>query len=178
MSKRSDSGISNKGNNSNIAPSDMYDAIHQYQQVSWESITTEQKDALSAYIDSNPDYTGFVARGMQVTQSDIDKWLNAGEVELNDMSSWSTDSSVAAQFSEVSRYADADNGMRSVILVSQSGLLNSAELPRTNSYTEREVLTKVQDYEIESSRVQPSYSGGSNKSPEITIIYVKPRKRK
>ena len=167
-----------RGKKLGIGNNTAYDAIHQYQQVSWEGITPSQKMALSSYIDNHEDYTGFCARGVQVTQSQIDRWLSDGVIHFNEMSSWSVNGGVASQFAEVSQQVDVeDRGLRSVIIVSENGLLDSAELPRTNSYKEQEVLTKTKDYEIVSFRIQrPAMN--SNKSPTETIIYVRPKKRK
>lgn len=146
-------------------------AVHQYQQVSWEGLDASEKKALGDYISSNDDVKDRCSRGMQVNQADIDRWLKDGSISFEGMSSWSTDGAVAAQFAEVPRSVDAEDGKRSVIIVSEDGLSNSAALPRTNSYKESEVLTSTKHYTITSSRVQRSV--GENKSPTTTIIFVK-----
>lgn len=150
-------------------------AIHQYQQVSWEGISDKEKRALSQYIEAQADVKEQVSRGMIVDQTTIDKWLKQGSISFEGMSSWSTDGSISARFSEVSRAVDAEDGKRSVIIVSEKGLTNSAALPRTNAYAESEVLTSTRGFEIISSRVQQSV--GANKSPTTTILYVRPRRK-
>lgn len=161
--------------NRNSSTQEQLEAIHQYQQVSWEGLSDKEKKALSQYIDTQADVKEQVNRGMVVSQSTIDSWLKQGSISFDNMTSWSTDGSVSAKFSEVSRAVDAEDGKRSVIIVSEKGLTNSAALPRTNSYAESEVLTSTKDYEIVSSRVQQSI--GSNKSPTTTIIFVRPRRK-
>lgn len=169
-------GRGSSGNRGISSTQEQIDAIHQYQQVSWEGISDKEKRTLSQYIDTQVDVEEQVSRGMVVSQSTIDKWLKQGSVSFEGMTSWSTDGSIAARFSEVSRAVDAEDGKRSVIIVSEKGLTNSAALPRTNAYTESEVLTSTRDYEIVSSRVQQSI--GSNKSPTTTIIFVRPRRKR
>lgn len=155
--------------------SEQMEAIHQYQQVSWEGISNKEKSALSHYVATQPNVKERVSRGMIIPQSTIDGWLRQGSISFEGMTSWSKDGSVSSRFAEVSRVVDADDGKRSVIIVSEEGLPNSAVLPRTNSYAESEVLTSTRNYEIVSSRVQQSI--GDNKSPTITIIFVRPKRK-
>ena len=169
-------GSTGNRNSTAINEQEQFEAIHQYQQVSWEGISDKEKRALSQYITTQTDVKEQVSRGMVVSQSTIDNWLKQGSISFEGMSSWSTDGSISARFSEVSRAVDAEDGKRSVIIISEKGLTNSAALPRTNSYAESEVLTSTKDYEITSSRVQQSI--GSNKSPTTTIIFVKPRRKR
>ena len=169
-------GRGTSGNRGSISVQEQLEAIHQYQQVSWEGISDKEKRALSHYIDTQADVKERVSRGMTVSQSTIDNWLKQGSISFDGMTSWSTDGSISARFSEVSRSVDAEEGKRSVIIVSEKGLTNSAALPRTNSYAESEVLTSTKDYEIVSSRVQQTI--GSNKSPTTTIIFVRPRRKR
>ena len=149
------------------------DAIHQFQQVSYEGISADEKDSLKDFINDNEDVTDQVSRGMIVDQSQIDKWIKDGEISMSDMSSWSTDGTTAAEFANVNRKVDAEDGKRSVIIVSENGLPDSALLPRTNAYSESEVLTLTDKYTILSSEVQDSI--GDNKSPTVTIIHVEPK---
>ena len=149
------------------------DAIHQFQQVSYEGISADEKDSLKDFINDNEDVTDQVSRGMVVDQSQIDKWIKDGEISMSDMSSWSTDGTTAAEFANVNRKVDAEDGKRSVIIVSENGLPDSALLPRTNAYSESEVLTLTDKYTILSSEVKDST--GDNKSPTVTIIHVEPK---
>ena len=161
-----------------IGSVDYYSAIHNFQQVSWEGITEQEKRTLSRYIDNQPDVTESLQRGMVVSQNTIDDWINKGEVTLNDISSWSTGSGQA--FADVPRQVDAEDGQRSVILVSENGLPMSAALPRTNSYDEKEVLSKVNKLDIVDVQVQENpyrtVTGYRSYSPTITVIKVR-RKR-
>lgn len=149
------------------------EAIHQYQQVSWEGITSSDKSALRDFVNSNPDVNEWVDRGMTVSESTIDGWIKDGEINHQGMNSWTTGSS-AGDFATVNRSVDAEDGKRSVILVSPNGLPNSAKLPRTNAYKEDEVLTTTTKYKILSTRKQRPYIGSGNKSPYEIIITVKP----
>jgi len=148
-------------------------AVHQYQQVSWEGISNDEKDSLNDFINDNEDVTEQVSRGMIVDQSQIDKWLKDGEISMGEMSSWTTDGTTAAEFANVNRKVDAEDGKRSVIIISENGLPDSALLPRTNAYSESEVLTSTDKYTIVSSEVKDSI--GDNKSPTVTIIHVEPK---
>lgn len=153
------------------------EAIHQYQQVSWEGITPSDKSALKDFVNSNPDVTEWAARGMVVSESTIDKWIEDGEVNHEGMNSWTTGNSASA-FANVNRNVDAEDGKRSVILVSPNGLPNSAKLPRTNAYKEDEVLTTTTKFKILSYRKQQPYSGSGNKSPYEVIVTVEPISRR
>ena len=62
------------------------DAIHQYQQVSWEGISDKEKRALSQYIEAQADVKEQVSRGMIVDQTTIDRWLKQGSISFEDMS--------------------------------------------------------------------------------------------
>lgn len=152
-------------------------AIHQYQQVSHEGISQDEREAIYDYINTHEDVHETVSRGMIVQQSAIDNWIKEGEINTNGMTSWSTDGSVSMRFAEVSRNVDVEDGKRSVLIVSRDGLLESALLPRTNAYAESEVLTLFKNYEIIDYKVNDSF-GSTNKSPTTTVIYVKPKKRK
>lgn len=162
-----------------IGNNNVYNAIHNFQQVSWEGITEQEKRILSRYVDNQPDATESLQRGMVVSQDTIDNWVKKGEVTLNGMNSWSTDSGQA--FADVPRQIDAENGQRSVILISENGLPMSAALPRTNSYDEKEVLSKVNKLDIVDVQVRENpyktATGYRSFSPTITIIKVRPRKK-
>lgn len=151
-------------------------AIHQYQQVSHEGITQNEREAIYDYINTHEDVTDITSRGMVVQQSTIDEWIKSGEINTSGMTSWSTDGSVSARFAEVSRAVDAEDGKRSVIIVSKEGLPESALLPRTNAYSESEVLTLFKHYDIIDYRINQNF-GGSNQSPTTTMIFVKPKKK-
>lgn len=153
------------------------EAIHLFQQVSWEGITSSDKSALKDFIDANPDVNDLVARGMVVSEGTINKWIKDGEINHQGMNSWTTGSSASA-FANVSRNVDAEDGKRSVILVSPNGLPNSAKLPRTNSYKEDEVLTTTTKFKVLSYRKQQPYSGSGNKSPYEVIVTVEPISRR
>lgn len=169
-----------RGNSSGMSRSDaqrQLEAIHQYQQVSWEGITSSDKSALRDFVNSNPDVNEWVARGMTVSESTIDGWIKDGEINHQGMNSWTTGSSASA-FANVNRNVDAEDGKRSVILVSPNGLPNSAKLPRTNAYKEDEVLTTTTKFKILSYRKQQPYSGSGNKSPYEVIVTVEPVSRR
>lgn len=161
-----------------IGNNNVYNAIHNFQQVSWEGITEAEKQDLSRYIDSKPDVTSQISRGMIVPQSIIDEWTKNGAIQLNDISSWTQGNEGTAQrFADVSRKMDAEDGQRSVILIADNGLPNSASLPRTNVYDEKEVLSKVNTLDIVDVRVQENpyrtITGYRSFSPTITVIKVK-----
>lgn len=149
------------------------EAIHQFQQVSWEGITPSDKSAIRDFVNSNPDVTEWVARGMVVSEGTINKWIENGEISYQGMNSWTTGDAASA-FASVNRSVDAEKGKRSVILVSPNGLPNSAKLPRTNAYKEDEVLTTTTKFRVLSSRKQRPYTGSGNKSPYEIIITVEP----
>lgn len=172
MGRKGRSGMGGGGGGKSSAQQ-QYEAIHQFQQVSWEGITPSDRSALRDFINSNPDVTDQVTRGMVVSEDTINRWIEGGEVNHQGMNSWTTGGS-ASDFSRVNRYVDADEGKRSVILISPKGMPNSAKLPRTNAYMENEVLTTTTKFKILSYRKQRPYSGSGNKSPYEIVITVKP----
>lgn len=173
MGKGSGAGGARGGGGGKSSAQQQWEAIHQFQQVSWEGITPSDRSALRDFINSNPDVTDQVTRGMVVSEDTINRWIEGGEVSHQGMNSWTTGGS-ASDFSRVDRYVDADEGKRSVILVSPKGLPNSAQLPRTNSYKENEVLTTTTKFKILSYKKQRPYSAVDNKSPYEMIITVEP----
>lgn len=177
MGKGSGAGGARGGGGGKSNVQQQYEAIHQFQQVSWEGITPSDRSALRDFVNSNPDVNERVSRGMVVTEDTINGWIKDGEINHQGMNSWTTGGS-ASDFSRVNRYVDADEGKRSVILVSPKGMPNSAKLPRTNAYIENEVLTTTTKFKILSYRKQRPYSGSNNKSPYEMVITVEPvRKR-
>ena len=161
-----------------IGSNNVYNAIHNFQQVSWEGITEVEKQDLSRYIDSKPDVTSQISRGMVVPQSIIDEWTKTGTIQLNDISSWTQGNEGTAQrFADVPRQMDAEEGQRSVILMADNGLPNSASLPRTNAYDEHEVITKTNQLKIVDIQVKDNpyrtASGYRSYSPTITVIKVR-----
>lgn len=149
------------------------EAIHKFQQVSWEGITLSDKSALKDFIMNNPDVTNQVVRGIVVSENTLNKWIENEEINNYNMSSWTTGNSASA-FANVDRVVDAEDGKRSVILVSSNGMPNSAKLPRTNAYKEDEVLTTTTKFKILNYRKQQPYIGSNNKSPYEMIIFVEP----
>lgn len=103
-----------------MLPGDQYDAIHEYQQTSFERLTTCQLSALQEYIKQSTDVTEELYRGMQVPEDVLNNWIDKGRIVFSQITSWTTDGAVAARFSTVRRYVDAEDGMRSVILVAQT----------------------------------------------------------